>query len=60
MNQRAKEELEKITVSVDVVPGPYTEMIAERMCQVLVQALLDIGAEVTAVRIELLGDMASW
>lgn len=56
----SKEQLHQITVSADVVPGPYTEMVAERMLQLLVNQLLEIGADVTVVRMEIRGDMASW
>jgi hypothetical protein len=56
----SNEQLHQITVSADVVPGPYTEMVAERMLHVLVHTLLEIGADVTAVRIEILGDISTW
>lgn len=49
-----------ITVGVDLVPGPLTEAIAARMVHLVVEELLNIGAEVTAVRIEIHGWMATW
>ena len=51
---------QRITVGVDLLPGPLTEAVAERMLQIVVEELLRIGAEVTAVRIEVHGSMAAW
>jgi hypothetical protein len=51
---------QRITVGVDVLPGPLTNAIAERILQIVVNELLSIGAEVTAVRIEVRGWMAAW
>ncbi len=51
---------QRITVKVDLLPGPLTEAVAGRMLQLVVEELLRIGAEVTCVRIKLEGAMASW
>lgn len=51
---------QRITVGVDLLPGPLTEAIAERMLSIVVEELLNIGADVTAVRIEVRGWMATW
>ena len=49
-----------INVGVDLLPGPLTQAIAGRMLHIVVEELLNIGAEVTAVRIEIRGPMATW
>ena len=51
---------QRITVGVDLLPGPLTEAIAARMVHLVVEELLNIGAEVTAVRVEIRGWMATW
>jgi hypothetical protein len=54
------EDPQRITVAVDVVPGPLTEAFAGRLVHLVVEELLQVGADVTAVRIEIQGDMATW
>ncbi len=49
-----------VTVRVDLLPGPLTEAIAGRMLHIVVDELLNIGADVTAVRVEIRGPMATW
>ncbi len=49
-----------VTVGVDLLPGPLTEAIAGRVLHIVVDELLNIGAEVTAVRVEISGPMATW
>ena len=51
---------QRITVGVDLLPGPLTEAIAGRPLHLVVEELLNIGAEVTATRIEIRGWMATW
>ena len=51
---------QRVTVEVDLQPGPLTEAIAGRMLHIVVEELLRIGAEVTTVRIEIHGPMATW
>jgi hypothetical protein len=51
---------QRVTVGVDLLPGPLTEAIAERILHIVVEELLNIGAEVNAVRIEIRGWMATW
>lgn len=46
---------QRITVGVDLLPGPLTEAIAGRLLHVVVEELHNIGAEVTAARIEIRG-----
>lgn len=51
---------QQVTIEVDLLPGPLTEAIAERILHLVVEELLNIGADVTAVRIEIRGWMATW
>lgn len=51
---------QRIDVRVELVPGPFTEAVAGRILQVVVDELGRIGSEVTSVRVELRGWMASW
>lgn len=57
---RLDEGPQRISVRVDLVPGPFTEAVAERMLQIVVEELLRIGAEPTTVRVTIRGCMASW
>jgi hypothetical protein len=52
--------LQRIRVTVDVVPGPLTEALAGRLLHLVTDELLQVGADVTSVRVEIQGDMASW
>jgi hypothetical protein len=49
-----------IKLRVDLLPGPLTEAVAQRMLHIVVSELIELGAEVTAVRVEIKGWMASW
>ena len=51
---------QQINVSVEFLPGPLTEAVAARMLQLVIAELLELGTEVTAVRVEIRGWMASW
>jgi hypothetical protein len=54
------EHPQRVTVVVDLVPGPFTPDVASRMLHVLTHELLELGADVTSVRLEITGPMASW
>jgi hypothetical protein len=54
------QEPQRIKVFVDVLPGPLTEALAGRLLHLVAGELLDVGADVTAVGVEIHGDMASW
>ena len=49
-----------ITIGVDLLPGPLIHAVAERLLQIVVDELLRVGTEVTAVRIEIRGQMVTW
>ena len=57
---RRNAKAQRVEVAVEVVPGPYQELVAERLLRCVVETLLEMGAEPTAVRIELTGPIASW
>ena len=54
------DEPQRITVVVDLRPGPLTEAIAGRMLHLVVDELRQVCADVNAVRVEIHGTMASW
>ncbi len=54
------DEPQRITVAVDCLPGPLAEAIAGRMLHLVVDELRQVCADVTAVRVEIHGSMASW
>jgi len=54
------DEPQRITVVVDLLPGPLTEALAGRMLHLVVDELRQVCADVTAVRVEIHGTMASW
>ena len=51
---------QQVTIGADLLPGPLTQAIAERILHIVVDELLNIGAEVTAVHVEIRGPMATW
>lgn len=51
---------QQLAVAVDLLPGPYTEAVAERMLHVVVDELIAIGADVTGVRVEIHGSIGCW
>ncbi len=51
---------QRVLIEVDVIPGPFIEALAERLLRNLVQELLNVGADVTRVRLELHGCLSSW
>ena len=51
---------QQVGVLVDLLPGPSTDAIAQRMLEIVAQELMSIGAEVTAVRVEVRGHIDSW
>lgn len=53
-------DIQQVGVLVDVLPGPSTDAVAQRMLELVVEELMSIGAEVTAVRVEVRGHIASW
>ncbi len=54
------DEPQRITVVVDCLPGPLAEAIAGRMLHLVIDELRQVCADVTAVRVEIHGSMASW
>jgi hypothetical protein len=54
------EKPQRIAVEVQLLPGPYQPAVIERIRQSIVEPLLDMGAEITAIRIEITGQIASW
>jgi len=54
------EDLQRITVGCDMVPGRLPEAVAERLLSILVGELRAGGIAVTAVRVEMQGLSTSW
>lgn len=50
----------RVVVDVDVLPGPFTEAVAERLLRTVTNELLSIGAEVTRARLEIHGPLSAW
>ncbi|MHB8341541.1 MAG: hypothetical protein ACYDB7_10250 [Mycobacteriales bacterium] len=51
---------QRITVEVEVLPGPHTESVIDRLVRPLVAELQQMGGEVTRVRVQIHGQMAGW
>ena len=51
---------QRISVVVDIVPEPLIEAITARMLQLIVNELIELGADVTNVRVEVEGPLSSW
>jgi hypothetical protein len=51
---------QRFTISVAFLIGPYEEQMAERVRRCVVEELLAMGAEITAVRVELSGQISAW
>lgn len=56
----ASDDLHRITVGCDMVPGPLAEAVAERLLSIVIGELRDSGIVVTAVRVELQGRSTAW
>jgi hypothetical protein len=54
------EKPQRIAVEVQLLAGPYQPAVIERIRLAIVEPLLDMGAEITAIRIEITGQIASW
>ncbi|MGO8684163.1 MAG: hypothetical protein ACLQUT_06245 [Thermoleophilia bacterium] len=54
------EDRQRITVRVDLVAGPFSEAVAGRLLQMVVDELGRVGCEITGVRVEIRVSMASW
>jgi hypothetical protein len=57
---RPSNELQTIAVEVQLLIGPYQPALAERIRHSIIEPILDMGAEITAIRIEITGQIASW
>ena len=53
-------EPQRIAVEVDLLIGPYQPALAEHIRHSVVEPILEMGAEITAIRIEITGQIASW
>jgi hypothetical protein len=51
---------QRITVAVDLLPGPLIPAVAERLLQIVADELHRSGIELTAVRIEVRGPTTTW
>ena len=51
---------QRVVVDVDVLPGPFTEAVAERLLRVVTDELLQAGIEVTRTRVEIHGRISAW
>ena len=51
---------QRVVVDIDVLPGPFTEAVAERLLRLVTDELLPIGLEVTRKRIEIQGPISAW
>ena len=51
---------QRVTIAIDVIPGPLTEALAGRLQNVVTNELLDAGADVTTVAVTIHGLMAAW
>ncbi|MGH9067037.1 MAG: hypothetical protein ACRD0J_06065 [Acidimicrobiales bacterium] len=54
------DDVQRISLRVELLPGSCTEAVAERMLQIVVEELVSISTEVTAVAVEVRGDLATW
>ena len=54
------ENVQRLTMAVDIVPGPFAPEIASRLLQLIVEELRVVGADIVAVNLNIRGDMASW
>ncbi len=53
-------EPQHITVQVELLIGPYQPALVERIRHSIVEPILEMGAEITAIRIDITGQIASW
>lgn len=51
---------QRVVVDIDVLPGPFTEAVAERLLRLVTDELLALGMEVTRTHIEIHGPMSAW
>lgn len=51
---------QRVTVEVDVIPGPFIEAVAERLLRLITDELLKLGMDVTRTRVEIHGRLAGW
>ena len=51
---------QRVVVDVDLVPGPFTEAVAERLLRTVTDELLALGVEITRTRLEIHGPMSAW
>ena len=56
----ADDDVQRIVVEVDVVPGPFVEAIAERLLRVVTDELLKVGMHTTRTRVEVHGRISAW
>lgn len=59
-NTSDNNEPQRVTVEIDVVPGPFTEAVAERLLRLITDELLKLGMDITRTRVELHGRLAGW
>ena len=51
---------QRVTVEVDIIPGPFIEAVAERLLRLITDELLKLGTDVTRTRVEIHGRLAAW
>lgn len=51
---------QRVTVEVDIVPGPFIEAVAERLLRLITDELLKLGMDITRTRVEIHGPLAGW
>lgn len=51
---------QRLTMAVDIIPGPFAPEIAARILGLIVEELRAVGADIVAVNLNIRGDMASW
>jgi hypothetical protein len=55
-----QDDPQRVVVDIDVLPGPFTEAVAERLLRLVTDELLQLGMEVTRTRIEIHGPLSAW
>ena len=59
-NYHPSNQPQRIAVEVELLIGPYQPAVMERVRHSIVEPILEMGAEITAIRIEITGQIASW
>jgi hypothetical protein len=52
-------QTQRISVHVELLPGPQQTSVIERVRRSIIEELLQMGAEITAVHVHITGQMAA-